>query len=375
MPHLEAESDAMTHCVGTSKSYFDRIKEGDIEIFSIRTMPKINERTQKLEGDTPIVTIAYNPRTNIIEQIKEQNNKHLSTRDSYYPDVIDALKQLRTTTTDTGNLRDFSKIASSELEQIKVKDYHVLTENGEASIRDVDLEAGTFILKAGEMPITLDTPREDIAKIIQLIEGIKCKPDEIAQTQQQVTNKTKAYIGKLFSNFFSWLPDHIEHVYASFPEGKISRETINVGINTGREYRNMLKQKGIYINSFANQLLKSPEFTTLQSPEQIKLISLLVGDLGFTSRPTITKLYQKAREHGLELCPPAVAPEYLMQNPKLRQNDGKLVAMKQITDSNGYPCIFEVGRDVNGLRMDEYMEDPLRKYLLPEIRIMFRHRK
>lgn len=374
MPHLEAESDYMRHCVGTSDSYINQMKRGDIEILSFRNMPEINKRTQKLEGDTPIITIEYNLKTKTIEQMKKQGDEYLSTSDPYYQDVIDALKQLRTTTTDIGSLRDFSKIASSELEEIQVKDYYVLTENGEVSFRDVDLDAGTFILKAGKMPITLDTPREDIAKIVQLIEGIKCRPDEIAQTQDQVTNETKAYIGKPFSNFFNWLPDHIEHVYASFPEGKIRRETVEVTGKTGREYEEMLKQKGIQSSNYANQLLKSPEFTTIQSPEQIDLISLKVGDLGFTSYPTTTELYQKASELGLELCPPAVAPEYLMQNPNLGLYEWRYVAMEQITDSDGSPRVFRLERDGGGLELSMDWAVPTNEWDLDR-RLVFRHRK
>ena len=42
MPHLEAESAYMKHCVGTSDSYINQIKRGDIEILSFRNVPKIN---------------------------------------------------------------------------------------------------------------------------------------------------------------------------------------------------------------------------------------------------------------------------------------------------------------------------------------------
>jgi hypothetical protein len=102
MPHLEDESEYMKHCVGTSDSYINQIKRGDIEILSFRHAPKINQSEQKLEGDTPIITIEYNLKTKVIEQMKKQNDEYLKPTDPYFNDVIDALKQLRTTMTDTG---------------------------------------------------------------------------------------------------------------------------------------------------------------------------------------------------------------------------------------------------------------------------------
>lgn len=378
MPHLEAESAYMKHCVGTSDSYIYQMKRGDIEILSFRSASKFNSKTQKLEGDTPIMTIEYNLRTKVIEQMKKQDEKHLSPDDPYYEDVIDALKQLRTTRTDSGKQRDFVKISPSELENIKVKDYHILTENGQVSFRNFNPGTGTFILKTGEMPITQGTSHQDVARIVRLIEGISCKPDEIAQSREQVASKTRVYIGKPFPGFFKWLPDHIQHIYTSFPtsfsEGKITRETVLAGGRTAKELERSLRQKGINFGSYAEQMMESPDFVTLKRSEQINLIRFKVCSLGFTQDPTIDQIYQEAQRLGLELCPQEVGPELRLKYENQPLYESFYIGMKQITTSGGAPFVFLLYRLADGAWLDDDWAGPSRRWDLGT-EFVFRLRK
>jgi hypothetical protein len=347
MPHLEAESGYMRHCVGTSGSYINQIKRGDIEILSFRNVPKINQRTKRLEGDTPIITIEYNLRTKTIEQIKKQNDEYLSSNDLYYKDVIDALKQLRTTKTDSGQLRKFVKIAPSELKEIKVGDYNVLTDNGEVSYRNFNPDGGTFVIKAGKMPINEGTSRKDAVKIVRIIKGLNFKPEEIAITREQVTARTRIYIGKPFPGFFKWLPDGIEHVYTSFPEGEIKRETVFAGGKSGKVYEQMLKQGRVTIIGSAEDILESKDFVTLHKSEKVNLVLLTVGGLGFVNYPTTDQLYNKAQDLGLELCPPEVGPELRLKYRDQSLDEPTFIGMKQIVVSDGNPKIF--GLEHHGL--------------------------
>lgn len=373
MPHLEQESEYMKHCVGTSDSYINQMKRGEIEILSFRNVPKINDATQRLEGDTPIITFEYNLKTKTIEQMKKYDDAYLSPDDPYYQDVIDALKQLRTTQTDRGDLRDFVKISPSELDNIQVDTYSVLTENGPIPFREFDFDAGVFVLKAGEMLITPDLSREDVGKIVRLVEGINCKPEEIAQNQEQITAETKVYIGKPTPGIFDLLPRNVEHIYASFPEGKVSRESIMAGGIPVKEYEEGLKQKGGF-SGYAGSLMENPDFVTLTDREPIDLITLRVQDLGFTEYPTTDQLYEKASELGLELCPPEVGPDYLLQNPTLDMYEWRYIAMKPITDSGGRPGVFGLARYGGGLWLGAYWAGPAGKWGL-DGRVVFRHRK
>ncbi len=193
MPHLEEESEYMKNCVGTSDSYINKMKRGDIEILSFRRTPKINHQTQKLEGDTPVMTIEYNLKTKVIEQMKKYDDKFLQLNDPYFKDVIDTLKQLRTTRTDTGELRNFSRISPSELENIKVADYSVLTEYGEVSLKDFNPDENTFILKTGTMDTTHEMPKEDVAKILRIFGGAEVDPNHIVTSFTDITKTTQVF--------------------------------------------------------------------------------------------------------------------------------------------------------------------------------------
>lgn len=380
MPHLEVESAYMRHCVGTSDSYINQIKRGDIEILSFRSVPKFNQGTQRLEGDTPIITIEYNLRTKTIEQMKKQHDEYLSPSDPYYKDVLYALKQLRTTRTDSGQLRNFVKIAPSELkEEIKVRDYHVLTENGEIPLRNFNPDSGAFVFEAGEMPIKKSTSRQDAAKIIRIVEGLSFKPEEIAITRKQITPTTKIFVGELFPGFFKWLPGSIEYVYTSFPEGKIRgetilRETIIAGGESGIEYEQVLTQRGINISDWAKDMLGSKDFATLPRPEKVNLVRLTVGGLGFTDNPTTDQVYQKAQELGLELCPPEVGPELRLKYQDQPLYEWTYIGMKQIADSGGRPYVFGLARREDGFWLGGSWADPGDRWNLGD-EFVFRLRK
>ncbi|MCX6726417.1 MAG: PcfJ domain-containing protein [Candidatus Shapirobacteria bacterium] len=350
MPHLEQESAYLKHCVGTSDSYINQMKRGEIEILSFRNVPKFNPLTQELEGDTPIFTIEYNLKTNIIEQIKgrkmsDRTELLISPNDAYFNDIIDALKTLRSTRTDNGKLRNFTEISPSELQNIHVDVYQVFTENGPVSFRDFDPDSGVFALKMGKMSIDATMSHEDVAKIVRLTKGVRCLPEEIALAQEEVSAQTKVlYVDKLSSRFFQWLPENVEHVYDSFSEGKISRESIVAGGISAKVLVTDMKQKGMEPSDYAKSMMENSDFVTLKQSEKIDLIHLTVGDMGFTDIPTTDELYQRALELGLELCPPEVGPALRLKDENQAMWSSYYIGMKQISGSDGGPDVFEVGR-------------------------------
>lgn len=352
MPHLEEESEYMKHCVGTSDSYVNKIKRGDVEILSLRHIPKVNSQNQKLEGGIPFITIEYNLKTKTIEQMKKYDDGYLNKRDPYFDDVIDALRQLRTTKTDTGEFRDFSKISPSEMGNIEVKDEHILTEKGEVHFRDFSPNDGAFILKMGAMEITPETSKDDAVKMLKIVDGVDCTPDQIATSQNEVTKNTKAYIGPLFPNIFK---KNIEHIYTSFPEGKFKTFETTIGGKTKEELEVELKQKNIKVGSDAQSLLESPDFTTSKNTEDVDLVRLTVGDLGFSSGATIDEIYKRAEELGLELCPPEVGPQLRLS---YSGTEYLRIAMKQITvhtlnlHPDGSPSVFNLDHDGADLWLD-----------------------
>ena len=384
MPHLEEESDYMRHCVGTSDSYINQMKNGDIEILSFRHAPHVDPRSQRLTEDRPIITFEYDLRTNTIQQMKKASDEYLDPSDPYFSDIIDALKKLRGTETDMGKKRDFKKIAESELQNIKVSDFHLLTENGEIHFRDFDPESGEFVLKYGQMPITSETSRSDIAKIARILEGIEVNEEEIAQTEEQISEQTKLYIGSLFPSIFQRYPN-LEHIYASTLESRINRSSLEIGGESEQVLRGKLNEvdeqgkRKIDINDFAQDMLdkmfQSEEFQNQQkNPEQIDLVRLKVRDLGFSEGATTDQIYARAQELGLELCPAEVGPHQRLKDLDQPMGEWYRIAMKQIADRNGDPFVFGLERDEFGLWLDGYWSNPT-DHWGSDSKVVFRSRK
>ncbi len=171
-----------------------------------------------------------------------------------------------------------------------------------------------------------------------------CEPDQIAHTQSEVNENTKAYVGQLFPNIFQQLKD-LEYVYMAFPEGKIVRSTIEIGGKTKNELVAEMKGKNIQINGYAQSILDSKDFITAKKSEPTDLVRLKVGDLGLKGDPTTDQIYQKIKELGLELCPAEVGPQYRLQYADQPTDEYLYIGMKQIADSAGDPDVFELSRD------------------------------
>ncbi len=175
---------------------------------------------------------------------------------------------------------------------------------------------------------------------------LDCTSSQIATNQNEITDQTKAYVGPLFPGIFK---KNIENLYTSFPEGKIKTFETKIGGKTKDQLEAELKQKNITVGTYAKQLLESPDFTTSKNIENIDLVRLTVGDLGFANGATTDEIYKRAEDFGLELCPPEVGPQV-----SLSYSGGEYlrIAMKQISDRDGDPRVFRLRRLGDGLWLD-----------------------
>jgi hypothetical protein len=370
MPHLQEESEYMSHCVGTSDSYVNKMKRGEVEIFSLRIVPKFNNTTGKQEGDKPVLTIEYDPKNKVVIQIKKANDVLITSTDIADLELFNVLELIRATTTDTGEARDFSHISPEELSNVEVKDYNLLTQNGEINYKKFDPDSGDMFIKAGNMPLE-GLPKNDVAKIVQILSGIKMKPDEIAQEKHEVDKNTKMYIGPLYQNFFQTLPDTVEHIYTSFPESKIRRETIEIGGKTVKQLEAELEKAGNKISDYAKFMLNSKDFTIQKKPEPADLVRLKVRDLFPDKNPTTDELYKKAQEIGLELCPAEVGPHLRLNYKNQPLNEWFSVAMKPILDPDGDPSVFRLARNEDGVWLNFSWTNPTHQWA-PEDEFVFR---
>lgn len=188
-------------------------------------------------------------------------------------------------------------------------------------------------------------PEEDAPIVFE------CQPEEIAHTATEITEATKAYIGQLEPGIFGRLPKSLEHIYTSFPEGKIRRSELKIGGKSKEQLTAELRARNINISYYAQDMLKSPDFTTLESTESVDLVRLKVSDLGFSQSPTTDQLYAKAAELGFELCPAEVGPYLRLQDLNQPLDEWYWIAMKQIADRGGSPNVFDLGRSDGGLRL------------------------
>ena len=344
MPHLEEESQYMNHCVGTSDSYINKMKRGDVEILSFRKTPKINQKTQKLEGDEPIITIEYNVRTKTIEQIKKHGDEYLNQDDPFYLDFIESLKKLKETENDQREKRNFKNISESELGNFKVKDYHLLTEDGEVSFRDFDPDSDALVLKMGKMSINPDISKIDASKIFKIVEGLEIDPDKIAYGTEEVNENTLAYIGKWSVDIYKQIKQYpnIRHLYEEFPDKKIFMMTLetDLAVNSPETAEAKIKEKGVGLSDYTKDILYKTEFS--KQKENYEIVSFSVSDLGFPNGATLRDIYAKAKTLGLDLCPAEVGPQLRLKYTDQPNGEYLRIAMEAISDRDGRPSLFGV---------------------------------
>lgn len=145
-----------------------------------------------------------------------------------------------------------------------------------------------------------------------------CRPDQIAKSEKDITPDTKAYIGPLFPRFFERLWG-VEHVYTSFPEGKIRRFPFVIEGKSSKD-----------------------------------LLSLTVSDLGFSDNATADQIYRRAQELGLELCTNKVGPRLRLIPPSKPVKEWLYIGMKKIEDDGGGPGVFGAVRSGDAVWFRDY---------------------
>ena len=187
----------------------------------------------------------------------------------------------------------------------------------------------------------------------------ECTKEQIAHVPSEITENTKAYVGQLEPGVFQKLPATLEHVYTSFPEKKIRRENVEVGGKSAEQLISEMEAAGIKLSSYArSMLLNKAEFIPTKDPEEMTLIRLTVGDLGFKTSATTTQIFERAEELGLELCPPDTGPNYRLKYRNQPLGEYFRIGMKPITDSDGRPDVFYLYHRVDGLWLRHAWAEP-----------------
>jgi hypothetical protein len=203
----------------------------------------------------------------------------------------------------------------------------------------------------------------------------ECTPNQIAHKASEIKPDTKAYVGPLEKGIFQRLQQAgIEHVYTSFPEGKIKMQKLEIGGKSKQELVAEMKQAGINIYEYAQQMMDSPDFTTLPQKDDIDLVRLRVQDLGLKGTPTTDEVYAKASELGLDLCPAEVGPQLRLKDKDQPLGEWYFIGMKQIAGRRGDPSVFYLVRNEDGLWLDDGWAFPVGKWN-PDDEFVFALRK
>lgn len=204
----------------------------------------------------------------------------------------------------------------------------------------------------------------------------ECGESQIARKVKDIKEGAKAYVGTLVPGIFDKIQEcGIEHVYTSFPEGRIRKETIEIGGKGAKTPIKEMREQDINISNYAMDMLESKDFKVMEETEDAVLVRLKVRDLGIKKDYSTTDdIYKRIEELGLELCPAEVGPQYRLQYQNQPMGEWLYIGMKQIAVRGGGSSVFRLGRGGGGLWLDRGWASPGRGWS-PGDGFVFRLRK
>ncbi len=147
---------------------------------------------------------------------------------------------------------------------------------------------------------------------------------------------------------------NIDHIYTSFPEGRIKIEKdVEVGPISFGEFERKIEQynksvtdksQKIKISRHAEYMMRSKDFATLKKTEQMSFVRLKVRDLGIEDLSNYEEIWRDADKLGLKLCPPETAP--YMRFHFINQPLGEIrIGTRELDDGSGDQRVFGMGRN------------------------------
>ncbi len=108
------------------------------------------------------------------------------------------------------------------------------------------------------------------------------------------------------------------------------------------------------VSRYASDMMHNPKFTTLEEVTPVELIKLPVSALGLPGTPTTRQIFERAPQckvgdMTLELCRAEVGPHQAIKDTEQPLNDYYYIMHEPITDRDGDPGVFGLGRNADGL--------------------------
>ncbi len=125
-------------------------------------------------------------------------------------------------------------------------------------------------------------------------------------------------------------------------------KTVTLGLKRSpKGYRKAIEKKCDRIGNYASQILNKTKVS--RTEVELDLVVVTVGELGFKDGARLDKIYARAIELGLELCPAEVGPALRLLHKDQPRGERLRIGMEPIAALDGSPGVFGVGSD-NGDR-------------------------
>lgn len=161
----------------------------------------------------------------------------------------------------------------------------------------------------------------------------ECDPADIAHSEQEITDTTKVYIGKLFPDFFNKVPSSVTHMYEYFPDIQIWMRKMEIGGLSRAELKLRLRDMWRYHDSDEQRLLDILPIS--REKQEISIVILSLGAMGFTRGATKKDVYKRAYELGLDLLPAEVGPHLRLQYIDQPTDDDVNIGMESLQITPG----------------------------------------
>jgi len=133
---------------------------------------------------------------------------------------------------------------------------------------------------------------------------------------------------------------------------------LGTGFKNAADFRKALKDCGMRIGDWGNDILGKPEFTVVAGETEVDLVKVTVAELGFKDGARRDQIYDRAKELGLELCPPEVGPQLRLQYKDQPNGEWILIGMEPIRRSGGGLNVFDVAHFDVGIWLRGGYGDP-----------------
>lgn len=168
-----------------------------------------------------------------------------------------------------------------------------------------------------------------------------------------------------------------------YPDCPIISRTVEIGGLTKSQLLQKMEEASVMLNAYGERLFAANQFTTSAAKYSLETVELTVMDLGFPDGEDTARLFKRAGELGLELCPLELGPHlrlvYLDQ-PEVcaggdtRQNQAPsgsiTIASEILSESDDFPKGFYLRKMDGVLWLRGYRADHLHVWN-PDDRFIF----